>query len=174
MRQFGEKLPIFSLISPWCVNLFWTISKFCQISTIFHCYYVRKLMHYHFPSEYIYIYDDRLYCHCSCQHLKAGWQFRKWRVLVVLVVGVSFALVKCLDATWTRSRHAGGDIPTETSRQRPYHTGTTGSRSITEVKQCRARLVLTWVTCWEYRVLLTFSLFSPSSLPPLFTTLSMI
>ena len=29
----------------------------------------------------------------------------------------------------------------------------TGSRPITEVKQRRARLVLGWVTAWEYRVL---------------------
>lgn len=51
-------------------------------------------------------------------------------------------------------------------RQRPYHTGNTGSRSNTAVKQCRARLVLAWVTCWEYRVLLIFlAIFSlPASL----------
>ena len=39
--------------------------------------------------------------------------------------------------------------------QRPYHAENTGSRLITEVKQHRARLVLAWVTGWEYRVLLT-------------------
>lgn len=38
--------------------------------------------------------------------------------------------------------------------QRPYHAECTGSRLITEVKQHRARLVLAWVTGWEYRVLL--------------------
>ena len=37
-------------------------------------------------------------------------------------------------------------------RPRPYHVGHTGSRLITEVKQRRARLVLAWVTGWEYRV----------------------
>ena len=36
---------------------------------------------------------------------------------------------------------------------RPYHAENTGSRPITEVKQRRARLVLGWVTAWEYRVL---------------------
>ena len=36
---------------------------------------------------------------------------------------------------------------------RPYHVENTGSRPITEVKQRRARLVLGWVTAWEYRVL---------------------
>mgnify|MGYP003465700716 FL=1 len=36
---------------------------------------------------------------------------------------------------------------------RPYHVESTGSRPITEVKQRRARLVLGWVTAWEYRVL---------------------
>ena len=36
---------------------------------------------------------------------------------------------------------------------RPYHVEHTGSRLITEVKQRRARLVLGWVTAWEYRVL---------------------
>lgn len=35
---------------------------------------------------------------------------------------------------------------------RPYHVENTGSRLITEVKQRRARLVLGWVTAWEYRV----------------------
>ena len=35
----------------------------------------------------------------------------------------------------------------------PYHVENTGSRLITEVKQRRARLVLGWVTAWEYRVL---------------------
>ena len=38
-------------------------------------------------------------------------------------------------------------------RLRPYHVESTGSRPITEVKQRRARLVLGWVTAWEYRVL---------------------
>ena len=36
---------------------------------------------------------------------------------------------------------------------RPYHIENTSSRPITEVKQRRARLVLGWVTAWEYRVL---------------------
>ena len=35
---------------------------------------------------------------------------------------------------------------------RPYHVENTSSRPITEVKQRRARLVLGWVTAWEYRV----------------------
>jgi hypothetical protein len=39
-----------------------------------------------------------------------------------------------------------------TCRLRPYHVENTGSRPITEVKQRRARLVLGWVTAWEYRV----------------------
>ena len=39
---------------------------------------------------------------------------------------------------------------------RPYHVENTGSPPITEVKQHRARLVLEWVTAWEYRVLQTF------------------
>ena len=38
------------------------------------------------------------------------------------------------------------------SRLRPYHVEYTSSRPITEVKQRRARLVLGWVTAWEYRV----------------------
>ena len=36
---------------------------------------------------------------------------------------------------------------------RPYLVEHTSSRPITEVKQLRARLVLGWVTAWEYRVL---------------------
>lgn len=39
------------------------------------------------------------------------------------------------------------------SRLRPYHRENTGSRPITEVKPCRAGLVLGWVTAWEYPVL---------------------
>ena len=39
------------------------------------------------------------------------------------------------------------------SRLRPYHRENTGSRLITEVKPCRAGLVLGWVTAWEYPVL---------------------
>ena len=35
---------------------------------------------------------------------------------------------------------------------RPHHPENTGSRSITEVKQGRAALVLGWVTAWEYAV----------------------
>ncbi|CAF2162185.1 unnamed protein product, partial [Rotaria magnacalcarata] len=38
---------------------------------------------------------------------------------------------------------------------RPYHVEYTSSRPITEVKQRRARLVLGWVTAWEYRVSLS-------------------
>ena len=37
-------------------------------------------------------------------------------------------------------------------RLRPYHVECTGSRLITEVKQRWARLVLAWVTGWEYHV----------------------
>ncbi len=36
---------------------------------------------------------------------------------------------------------------------RPYLAEYTSSRLITEVKQPWARLVLGWVTAWEYRVL---------------------
>ena len=36
------------------------------------------------------------------------------------------------------------------SSLRPYHRESTGSRPITEVKPCRAGLVLGWVTAWEY------------------------
>ena len=44
------------------------------------------------------------------------------------------------------------DIEMVSSRLRPYHVEYTSSRPITEVKQRRARLVLGWVTAWEYRV----------------------
>ena len=40
-----------------------------------------------------------------------------------------------------------------TSCLRPYHTEYTGSRLITEVKQCQACSVLGWVTAWEQQVL---------------------
>ena len=43
-------------------------------------------------------------------------------------------------------------IDTNKNRLRPYHVEYTSSRPITEVKQRRARLVLGWVTAWEYRV----------------------
>ena len=42
---------------------------------------------------------------------------------------------------------------TKSYRIRPYHIECTPSRSIWEVKQCRAALVLGWVTSLEYRVL---------------------
>ena len=48
--------------------------------------------------------------------------------------------------------------PNADCRQRPYHAENTSSRPITEVKQHRARLVLGWVTAWEHRVSLSFSL----------------
>ena len=44
------------------------------------------------------------------------------------------------------------------NRQRPYHCEYTGSRPITEVKHSWAWIVLAWVTCWEYQVLLAFCL----------------
>ena len=43
-------------------------------------------------------------------------------------------------------------IKIDEHRLRPYHVEYTSSRPITEVKQRRARLVLGWVTAWEYRV----------------------
>ena len=45
-----------------------------------------------------------------------------------------------------------GGCLTSTKCLRPYHVENTSSRPITEVKQRRARLVLGWVTAWEYRV----------------------
>ena len=42
-----------------------------------------------------------------------------------------------------------------TFRQRPYHVEHTSSRSITEVKQRWAWLVLGWETAWEHQVLLS-------------------
>jgi hypothetical protein len=44
-------------------------------------------------------------------------------------------------------------VLTKSSCLGPYHVENTGSRSITEVKQRRARLVLGRETTWEYRVL---------------------
>ena len=46
--------------------------------------------------------------------------------------------------------------------QRPYHLENTGSRSITAVKQGRARLVLGWETAWEHRVSLASFFFFAS------------
>ena len=42
---------------------------------------------------------------------------------------------------------------TDPSAYQPYLVEYTSSHLITEVKQPRARLVLGWVTAWEYRVL---------------------
>ena len=59
-------------------------------------------------------------------------------------------------STFSRAAAAKLNQAHETStlscRLRPYHVESTGSRPITEVKQRRARLVLGWVTAWEYRV----------------------
>ena len=54
-------------------------------------------------------------------------------------------LLIVLDTEYEKKRNS--------KRLRPYHVESTGSRSITEVKQRRARSVLGWVTAWEYRVL---------------------
>ena len=43
---------------------------------------------------------------------------------------------------------------------RPYHVESTSSRPITEVKQHWAKLVLGWVTAWEYLVSQAFTFFS--------------
>ena len=51
---------------------------------------------------------------------------------------------------WTVHTRAPNDVYHD--RLRPYHVEYTSSRPITEVKQRRARLVLGWVTAWEYRV----------------------
>ena len=75
---------------------------------------------------------------------------RQWlwclRLVSARVVTSSFMLqIKEVKMDWFR-------------RQRPYHAENTSSRPITEVKQHRARLVLGWVTAWEHRVSLSFSL----------------
>ena len=79
------------------------------------------------------------------------------------------------------SRKSGLDIAGEGERrcQRSYHVEYTGSRPIAEVKPHWAALVLSWVTRWEYAVLLALSLFClfffPSSFlssPSLFYTAS--
>ena len=46
-------------------------------------------------------------------------------------------------------------------RIRPYSVECTRSRSISEVKQLQARLVLGWVTAWEYRVPYPFTFLPP-------------
>ena len=79
------------------------------------------------------------------------------------------------------SRKSGLYIAGEGGRccQRSYHVEYTGSRPIAEVKPHWAALVLSWVTRWEYAVLLALSLFClfffPSSFlssPSLFYTAS--
>ena len=74
------------------------------------------------------------------------------RVLLIGRGEVSDALIElinCLNTfskNWVRFRNSCKCL-------RPYHAECTRSRPITEVKQRRARLVLGWVTAWEYRVL---------------------
>ena len=46
----------------------------------------------------------------------------------------------------------GKDLPT-LSRLRSYHREETGPRPIAEVKSCKARRVLGWLTAGEYLVL---------------------
>ena len=65
-------------------------------------------------------------------------------------------LMHSLSKTFTIKSRSWWGFFTYISRQRPYHVEYTSSRSITEVKQRRARLVLGWETAWEHRVLLAF------------------
>ena len=46
-------------------------------------------------------------------------------------------------------------------RERPYHAENTCTRPITDVKQHRARLVVSWETRCEARVSFSFSTFFP-------------
>ena len=48
---------------------------------------------------------------------------------------------------------------TKVSCLRSYHRERTGSRSIPEVKLCRARIVLRWLTAWKHFVLYPFFFF---------------
>ena len=70
--------------------------------------------------------------------------------------GSMVCLMHSLSKTFTIKSRSWWGIFTYISRQRPYHVEYTSSRSITEVKQRRARLVLGWETAWEHRVLLAF------------------
>ena len=70
-----------------------------------------------------------------------------------------FCLFRSLENTFLSQWQLLGLNFGSSPRQRPYHVENTSSRPITEVKERWARLVLGWVTAWEHRVLLSFSLF---------------
>ena len=64
---------------------------------------------------------------------------------------LSFFCVKSR-LNFRKSRSYFRVLPGANLRLRSYHVESTGSRSITEVKQRRAQSVLGWVTAWEHWV----------------------
>ena len=81
--------------------------------------------------------------------------FQNWLRVLCLWFAVCFYTVPPGPAPWLGPRVSRK----QEDCLRPYRIENTGSRPISEVKQCRAWLVLWWVTTWEPQVLLAFALF---------------
>ena len=74
------------------------------------------------------------------------------RIVVRVSVSVSVKVYRCKNVTQ--------------SQERPYHNDSTASRLLSEVKHCRARLVLRWGTTLESLVLFfCFSLIPKANVP---------
>ena len=69
------------------------------------------------------------------------WDTNGWRKLITIWYSTNCKAVM---------REKPCQIFSPFSRLRPYHRENTSSHLITEVKPCRAGLVLGWVTAWEY------------------------
>jgi hypothetical protein len=75
--------------------------------------------------------------------------FQNWLRVLCLWFAVCFYTVPPGPAPWLGPRVSRK----QEDCLRPYRIENTGSRPISEVKQCRAWLVLWWVTTWEPQVL---------------------
>ena len=82
-----------------------------------------------------------------------SWVFRPLIVCVHCVCAFACLHVCCITLFFFYMDYIYRSITRDIRCLRPYHTECTGSRPITEVKQCWACPVLGWVTAWEQQVL---------------------
>ena len=95
-------------------------------------------------------------CVCPWPHVSSGPVFVLWSYLVFVCFALFSETTTCI--YFESSAHY---------QERPYHSDSTASRLLSEVKHCRARLVLRWGTTLESLVLFFCVFFSPFLLPHL-------
>ena len=93
-------------------------------------------------------------CVCPWPHVSSGPVFVLWSYLVFVCFALFSETTTCI--YFESSAH---------QQERPYHSDSTASRLLSEVKHCRARLVLRWGTTLESLVLFFCVFFSPFLLP---------